>query len=138
MISFVDQNRLRAVGFTWKEIKAFDAAQDPDNDSQPVVNISQSPVWQKTITTRVGIVRGLAAAYRNDTGKQLTRPKLDAILNNWYAAGRRRSPFDWLKMEYRDKNRVMDMIPSLRRARARAQDRTRGIRRVAGAMLRRR
>lgn len=138
MISFADQGRLRKVGFTWKEIKAFDAARDPENVQQPIVNITASPVWQKTIQTRMQIVHGLAAAYKQDTGKELTRNKLDAILNNFYNAGKKRDPFDWLKFEYKNKGRVMDMIPSLRRARVRAQDRTRGIRRVAGAMLRRR
>lgn len=136
MISYADQERLRRIGFTWKEIKAFDAAVDPEGMPQPVVNIADSPVWQEAIKRRIQVVTGLALAYRADTGKDMTRAKLDSVLNNWYAAGRKRDPFDWLKFEYKNKDRVADMIPALRRARAKAQGRTRGIRRLAGTMLR--
>lgn len=132
MISFSDQSILYKCYFTRREIKSFDVAIDPSGHQQPVVDL-RSPVWKAVIARRQQLAKGLARAYRSDTGLELTRKKLDAILDNFYHAGQRRSPFDWLKLEYKNPGqRVQDMSGSLRTARREALTRTRGLRRLAG------
>jgi hypothetical protein len=97
-ISSEDFDILRKAGFVEYELEQIANAKTPDGKDQPPIDIN-SPAWRAVIKSR-----------REWTDDKIARGwQLDAIINevmNYYHKDERRTPFDFLKAEYRPRKRV--------------------------------
>lgn len=92
-ISFEDGERLKAAGFLDWEVGKFAEAVLVDGQPQPNINLN-SPVWQRVIESRRNWIDDQAA--RGSTSEEIATTIMD-----YYGRGAKRSPFDFLKAEYK-------------------------------------
>jgi len=97
-LSLEDAGTLKAAGFLSYEIEKLAGAKTPDGKDQPPVNLG-SPAWRATLGSRSDwttdkIVRGW------------TLEEIESAIMNYYLKDPERSPFDFLKAEYKSKVRT--------------------------------
>ncbi len=105
-ISFEDAKRLEAAGFLEYEIAAFALAIDGEGKPQPPV-ILDSPVWLRVLASRREWVDDKIE--RGWTDEQITETLMD-----YYRRKEERTPWDFLKAEYRPPMKV-DYTAAIRR-----------------------
>lgn len=98
-LSYEDRQILDKSGFIEEEIDAFGDARAPD-DTPQVINI-QSGTWQDAIRSRL--------AWWNDK-RNMGWPevKIREALRRYYRQDEERSPWDFIKVEYRPPKRLTD------------------------------
>lgn len=97
-ISSNDADRLRRAGFTEHELDLLANAKTPDGKDQPAIDVG-SPAWQSTLKSR-------REWYDDKIAKGWKDQEIINEVFNYYAADKRRTPFDFLKIEYRPRKRV--------------------------------
>lgn len=97
-ISFEDYQRLRNVGFTEYEIEQLSNATDPSGNPQPPIDLNSAP-WEATLESRKWWLV-------DKIEKGWSEEEINETINNFYMRDRRRSPWDFLKIEYRPPKRV--------------------------------
>jgi hypothetical protein len=123
MLSGEDRELLHIYGFSPREIRELDEAKDPAGKPQPTLDIRNSPAWQSVLFKRLNLIDKLNRQYKKDTGKKLTRHKRLFIINTYYTSGEKKSPFDWLKDEYRRLKKAKIEQDSIGKAKALAHKR---------------
>jgi hypothetical protein len=123
-ISLGDAERLHRAGFLDAEIEEFSSAQDSLGRNQPPINLS-SPVWQSVLRSR-----------RDWTDERLRRgwtpEEIENEIKRYYRMRDTRSPWDFIKAEYRPRARV----DYLSRIRSSQQIKKMGIQRYRGRIRR--
>ena len=110
-ISTFDAQRLRESGFLEAEIMAIAEAKTAKGEDQPPVDLD-SPIWQSVMESR--------RDWRVDKiSRGWTEYEIVSELQNYYRRDSRRSPFDFLRAEYKppQKKDYMEIV----RKRAAAQ-----------------
>ncbi len=105
-LSSNDAQRLIRAGFTQFEVRALSQATDPSGNLQPMIDID-SPVWQDVISKRQGWIQDKVA-------REWTEEEIDNAIMNYYTQGAERSPWDFLKVEYRPPGRI-DYLTAIRK-----------------------
>ena len=113
MLTDSDRQRLKRAGFIPMEIYRYDAGVGPDNEPQPPIDLN-SPLWQTAMQTRFEWMDDKRRRGWSDT-------EIGNEIANYYARGRKRTPWDFLKAEYRPPKRVDYIAAVRRRARRRAR-----------------
>lgn len=109
-ISLDDAERLLAAGFTQWEVEGFATAKDAKGQDQPLVNLD-SPVWKAVIESR--------RDWRDDKiAKGWTPEEIENVIMEYYARDAERSPWDFLKAEYKALRKI-DYIEALQRRKQR-------------------
>lgn len=123
------REKLRDAGFMPFEIRRISNARTPDGSFQEI-DIS-GPAWQSTIESRRTWVASLIRA-------GWSKDDIRASLRRYYRRRRGRSPFDFLKIEYRPPKRLTDFQYALKlRSRSRiTRDLGRGYGRAMRQQLR--
>ncbi len=93
-----DSERLSRAGFLDYEIQQLASATAPDGSPQPSIDLS-SPAWQSTLESRISWVQ-------DKVGRGWTKEEIENTLMNYYSGASDRSPWDFLKAEYRPRKRV--------------------------------
>jgi len=97
-ISANDAQKLRDAGFSEWEINELSNARTPDGKDQPPINID-SPAWQAVLKSR--------KEWTDDKIRRGWRRKeIENEIMNYYNKDTRRTPFDFLKAEYRPRKRI--------------------------------
>lgn len=110
MLTQKDRERLIGVGFIELEVEAFHNAVDPAGIPQPLVDLD-SPTWQNAMASRKAWVM-------DKVDRGWSPEKITQSLVNFYALRTDRNPFDFLKAEYKPKNKLQD-FKAAREARGR-------------------
>ena len=97
-LSANDAQRLKNAGFTDYEIDLLSNAKDPEGKDQPPINID-GDAWKATIKSR-------SDWWDDKIAKGWNRQEIINELMNYYQRDERRTPFDFLKAEYRPRKRV--------------------------------
>lgn len=108
-ISLEDGERLRLAGFLEYEIEQFAAAVDPEGKPQPAINLD-TPVWQRVLKSRRDWIDDKVK--RGWSDEDITESMMD-----YYRKSEKRTPWDFLKAEYRPPTRVDYRAAIRRRAR---------------------
>lgn len=97
-LSSDDSQRLRSAGFSDWEINELANARTPDGKDQPPINID-GDAWKAVLKSR-----------KEWTDDKIRRGWLDKEIENeimnYYLKDTRRTPFDFLKAEYRPRKRI--------------------------------
>jgi len=110
-ISYEDGQTLLAAGFLQYEVDQYAKAVDPAGNPQPAVDLSQ-PVWQRAMRSRRDWVE-------DKINRGWSEAEIQDELMNYYRRGEKRSPWDFLKIEYRSPKRLDYLEAVRRRAQAR-------------------
>ena len=110
-LSFEAAEQLRAAGFLDYEIEQYATAVDSESKPQPPIDISQ-PVWQRAMKSRRDWVE-------DKISRNWTEAEIREELMNYYRRGEKRSPWDFLRIEYRPPTRIDYREAIRRRAQAR-------------------
>jgi hypothetical protein len=110
-LSFEAAEQLRAAGFLDYEIEQFATAVDPEGKPQPPVDIT-TPVWQRAMRSRRDWIE-------DKISRGWTETEIREELMNYYRRGEKRSPWDFLRVEYRSPQRIDYREAVRRRAQAR-------------------
>lgn len=94
-----DKYRLRRVGFLEEEIRAFDEAVDPAGKPQKI-NLDTG-TWRDAMRSRLAWLRNMKRVGIPDD-------RIAAGIRRYYRMGSGRSPWDFLKIEYRPPRRLTD------------------------------
>ena len=105
-LSFEDAERLRLAGFIEFELEEFSTATTPSGQPQPAIDLD-GEVWQRVLESRRDwttdkIVRGW------------TRDEIENVIMEYYLTKEGRSPWDFLKIEYRPPEKL-DYKAAIRR-----------------------
>lgn len=100
-----DVRILTEAGFTMKEIKELNKATDPKGNPQPDIDLS-SPAWQAAIGNRASWTARIRRDYEVIHGVPLNKYRYELIVDQWYKAGVRKSPWDWLKITYQPRRKT--------------------------------
>ena len=98
-LSFDDARILRRSGFHPWEIKKYDEAVAPDGTPQ-VINL-QTKTWQAAIASR-------RAWVQDKLRRGWSRPQIAGAIMGYYIMKRERSPFDFIKIEYKPPKQLTD------------------------------
>ena len=93
MLSIEDARRLKDAGFLEYEIQELSKGKAPDGRDQPPIDLN-SPVWQRALDAR----RGWVADKVNRGWSEI---EIETEARRYYVAGAKRSPWDFLKAEYK-------------------------------------
>jgi hypothetical protein len=97
-ISSNDSDKLRQAGFTDWEILEIANAKTPDGKDQPPINID-GDAWKAVLKSR--------KEWKDDKIKRGWLDKeIENEIMNYYLKDTRRTPFDFLKAEYRPRKRI--------------------------------
>lgn len=97
-ISQRDAERLHQAGFLVTEIEALSVAKMPDGKDQPPINLD-SPAWQAVLQSRSSWRDRLVQKGWDEEG-------ITNEIRDYYRKDDRRSPWDFLKAEYRPQKKV--------------------------------
>lgn len=97
-ISSNDAENLRRAGFTEYELDLLANAKTPDGKDQPAIKID-GPAWQSSLRSR-------RQWYDDRIANGWTEQQIINAVFSYYAADKKRTPFDFLKIEYRPRKRV--------------------------------
>ena len=104
-LSMSDYNTLIKAGFSYSEITKLSEAKTVDGKPQPAIDLN-SPAWRVTLNTR--------KLWHNDMqARGWTKEQIKAEIENYYNRDVKRSPFDFLKAEYRPPVKL-DYITAIR------------------------
>jgi len=117
-ISFEDGERLRLAGFIPTEIEAFATAVTPEGLPQPAIDL-EGDVWQRVMKSRRDWVNDKIERGWED--EEITNAIMD-----YYRRNEERSPWDFLRVEYRPPEKI-DYKEAIRR---RARETTAELRRL--------
>jgi hypothetical protein len=95
----IDKFKLYQAGFTDREIAELDSAVTPKGEKQPDIDLN-SPAWQAALKYRNEKTSQLRREYEISHKRPLDRRQYEQIVNQWYRSGKRKSPWDWLKIIY--------------------------------------
>ena len=109
-LNIIDITRLRRVGFIEDEIDYFDRAVDPAGNPQHLD--LDSKVWRNAMRSR-------SAWRREQRRRGVSDDRIVRAIRNYYAMGKGRSPFDFIRQEYRPPRKLTD-YEKARKARAKA------------------
>lgn len=110
-LSIADATRLREAGFLQGEIEELSEAKDTSGKDQPPI-LLDSPVWQAVMKSR-------QEWWVDKVNRNWTEEDIQREIMGYYERDEKRSPWDFLKAEYRPPKKV-DYIEA-RRKRAEAQ-----------------
>ncbi len=105
-LSQADAKRLTAAGFLQHEIDELAGAKDPSGKDQPAINLS-SPIWQATLKSRQDW-------WIDKINRNWTEDDIHREIIGYYEKNSERSPWDFLKAEYKPPKKV-DYIEARRR-----------------------
>ncbi len=117
--SYTERKMLIAQGFTWDEIKALETAINPAGALQPLPDLS-SPAWVAAIHRRHEFADMVRHEFIMDYNRRMPRQVYNHIINHWYLKNKKRTPFDWLKVEYKPKLKVDFKNAAIERAKHKA------------------
>lgn len=100
-----DARILFHAGFTRREIAELADARTPAGDIQPPIDLS-SPAWLSTLSQRRWWSDKVRAEYLSTHNKLMSRLLYNQIVDAWYAKGKVRSPWDWIKASYRRDKKI--------------------------------
>ena len=110
-ISLEDAHRLTAAGFVDSEVEAYATATDPKGNPQPPIDLN-SPAWQAALKSRREWIE-------DKVDRGWSPEEINAEILGYYARGAKRNPWDFLKIEYKDPQKVDYRAAVRRRAKAR-------------------
>lgn len=110
-ISAADAEKLRHAGFTEQEIIDLAEAKTATGADQPPINLD-SPAWEATLKSRINW-------WQDKLDAGWTANEILDSLGDFYRRDPRRTPFDFLRAEYRPPKKV-DYL-EIARARTQAQ-----------------
>lgn len=105
-ISEADAMRLRHAGFLESEIMKLAEAKTSKGEDQPPVNLS-SPAWTRVLESR-------REWWIDKVDRGWTTHEIVAELENYYRRDSKRTPFDFLRAEYRPPKKL-DYLEIVRR-----------------------
>lgn len=105
-ISGADADRLKQAGFLESEIQELAEAKTVKGEDQPPINLD-SPAWQAVLESR-------REWWIDKVDRGWTEHEIVNELMNYYRRDKSRTPFDFLKAEYRPPKRV-DYIEMIRK-----------------------
>lgn len=97
-LSYNNAEKLRDAGFLDYEIEQLAGAKTLDGKDQPSINLD-SPAWKAVMKSRLEWIE-------DKINRDWTVDEMDNILMDYYMRDPKRSPWDFLKMEYRGKTRI--------------------------------
>ncbi len=97
-LSSADAERLLAAGFLEGEVRELAEAKSPDGKDQPPIDLN-SPVWQSVMKSRQEWIQDKVA--RNWTEEEILRE-----IMAYYERGEGRSPWDFIRAEYKPVKRA--------------------------------
>ena len=118
---------LGMMGFTNREINAFDEAVDQSGKPQPPINLG-SEDWRKVIEERQQWIQELQDSHIRSTGKKFTARQVGLVIDSFYDRDPNFSPWDWLKKEYQKSKPNGHVIDYIEAARQRALAHTSSMR----------
>ena len=105
-LSETDAERLRLAGFLQHEIDELSEARTADGKGQPPIHLD-SPAWQATMESR--------RRWLDDKlNRNWTEDDIQREIIGYYEKGSQRSPWDFLKAEYKPPKKI-DYIDARRR-----------------------
>lgn len=96
-LSFESAERLRLAGFVAYELEAYAEAKAPDGKDQPFVDLG-TPLWGRVIESRQSWVE-------DKIGKGWIQAEIENAIMDYYAKDPERTPFSFLKAEYKSKTK---------------------------------
>ena len=113
-LSAKDSTRLRRAGFLNYEIQYFGGAVAPDDAYQPKVDLN-SATWINAMSQR-------RKWWQDKMAKGFNVPDIKNTLINYYRkrGARKRTPYDFIRAEYKPPGKLKDYLHAIRR---RAKDR---------------
>ncbi len=114
-LSYRDALILRRAGFTKQEVVELNSAVDPSGNPQPPIDL-QSSAWLSALANRrhwTDLVRNEYAVTHN---RWLSDRVYERIVDQWYAKGRKRTAWAWLKATYLPKKQIDFAIAARHRA----------------------
>lgn len=114
MLSPYDRTRLINIGFSEWEVDQYDAGTDPSGVPQPDIDLD-SPLWQSVM-----LIRETWLSEMKDQG--YSEYEIETMIMEYYLRNRERSPWDFLKAEYKSKKKVDFSPASSRSAQARIEE----------------
>ena len=109
-ISQSDAERLMHAGFLPSEIRAIAEAKTANGGDQPPIDTS-SPIWQAVMESR-------SKWWRDKLDREWKETDIIRELENYYKRDERRSPFDFIRAEYRPPTKRKDYLEIVRKRHA--------------------
>ena len=121
-----DRDILRNAGFTEREITEINNAKD--RKGNPITVDLTRPSWKDAIANRDRWTKRVRRDYEVIHGRPLEKGRFEQIVNRFYQMGKRRNPFDWLKLTYQPRKQTDFLTATKKRIIAQQKElRTKGF-----------